>query len=334
MTQLLPWLQKPYRTLATLFDQDRLPHALLLSSGGGLGLDNLAEHLAATLFCLSPMQSETGDSTACGHCKSCQLTDAGSHPDLRLLTLDSGKKRIRVEQVRESLHFLQMTGQQGHNKVMIIAPAEAMNTQSANALLKGLEEPPKGTYLILLTERPASLLATIRSRCFKLSVSSPEHAVAHQWLSEKIKTPERVDLLLSICGDRPCEALDFYEQGSLDVRQKLHNDLNELFGQKLGPVEIASRWNKLPLEQVLFWMLLWATDMSRFAGSKGISAIRDPLMSKITKYTVQHVKPVSIFAWTDDILSHKSGLDRQTNLNQQLVLEDILITWHDMIFLR
>lgn len=331
---LFPWLKKPYQQLASLLAQDRLPHAMLLSSGGGLGLENLAEHLTAALLCLAPVANADGVQASCGVCKSCQLTIAGSHPDVRLITPDSGKKRIRVEQIREALHFLQLTGQQGRNKVITITPAESMNTQSANALLKGLEEPPEGTYLILLTERPASLLATIRSRCFKLAVAAPEHGVAHQWLSEKIKEPEPVDLLLSICGDRPCEALTFYEQGSLEVRQKLHDDLSALFGQKLGPVEIGSKWNRLPLEQVLFWLLLWTTDISRFAGSKGVSAIRDPLMAKITKYTVRHAKPVSIFALTDDILSHKSGLDRQTNLNQQLVLEDILITWHDMIFLR
>jgi DNA polymerase-3 subunit delta' len=328
---LFPWLNNGYQQLTHLVSEDRLPHALLLSSAGGLGIQSLAEALAATILCLAPTPTAQG-AHACGTCKSCLLVTNGSHPDYRVVSHREGKKQIAVDDVRDAMHFLQQTAQQGHHKVLVITPAETLNKASANALLKSLEEPPAGTFLILLSDRPASLLATIRSRCFKHAIATPDHETSHQWLSGNIQDPETVNLLLSVCNDRPCEALRFYEQGSLDIRSKLIEDLNKLMGKHLGPSEIAGRWNKLPMDQVLFWLSLWLTDMSRFLGSKGLVTLRDPMMVKITKYTVRHAKAVSIFGLTDDILSYKSGLERQTNLNPQLVLEEILITWHDMIF--
>ena len=216
---LYPWLTSGYGQLSHLIAEDRLPHALLLSSGGGLGIQSLAEALAETLLCLSPNRVE-GALHACGACKSCLLGRSGNHPDYRVVTHREGKKQIAVDDERLAMQFLQQTAQQGHQKVLVITPAESLNKASANALLKSLEEPPPGTYLILLSDRPASLLATIRSRCFKQTIAIPDHDTSHTWLSGKIQDPDTVNVLLSVCNDRPCEALEFFNRGSLDVRIK------------------------------------------------------------------------------------------------------------------
>ena len=179
---------------------DRLPHAVLIQGPEGVGKLELAERLAARLLCESPTQ----DSEACGRCDGCRWVAAGSHPDLRRIEPDvlsqvapigeeletesrSARRAkpsadIRIDQIRELADFLYMGSHRARRRVAIVHPAEAMNVHAANALLKGLEEPPAGAIFLLVSHHPARLLATIRSRCIVVSVSRPEKPAALEWL--------------------------------------------------------------------------------------------------------------------------------------------------------
>ena len=87
---------------------------------------------------------------------------------------------------------------------MLVHPAEAMNVQSANALLKTLEEPPRGARLLLTAERPDRLLPTVRSRCQVLRLPAPAPEVARTWLQQHgVAQPE---VLLAAASQRPLEA--------------------------------------------------------------------------------------------------------------------------------
>ena len=117
---------------------------------------------------------------------------SSTHPDLYLLSPEEGKKQISVEAVRASKESLLKTPQVSSCKVCVIDPVEALNDNAANALLKLLEEPPEGTYFILVADQYSQVLPTIRSRCQTESFGIPEQASNIQFLAEFYELEESV----------------------------------------------------------------------------------------------------------------------------------------------
>lgn len=116
------------------------------------------------------------DDRPCGMCRDCRKAVNGVHPDIihiRRETDDKGKqkKEIRVDQIREMIGQAQIMPNEANGKAFVIHEAELMNTQAQNALLKLLEEPPRGVVLILSTATPTMLLETVRSRCIELTAN-------------------------------------------------------------------------------------------------------------------------------------------------------------------
>jgi DNA polymerase III subunit delta' len=161
--------------LKRMLVSDRLPGALLFAGEEGIGKKRFALEVARALNCRSPKDHE-----ACGVCSSCkrigklnypQREDADEwsqiiwtdHPDVGLVV--APKRVLRVEQMRQIEKEANYRPFEGKARIFLIDEADKLNDASANALLKVLEEPPKTSYLILITARPAMLLPTILSRC-------------------------------------------------------------------------------------------------------------------------------------------------------------------------
>ena len=201
----------------------RLPHALLVHGARGTGKLALAEHIARFLLCEAADEARK----PCGACDGCRWFLAGSHPDLRRIEPEAlarepvadmeegdapakkGKPstEIKVEQVRELAGFLNLRSHRGRLRVALVHPAEDMNSNAANALLKGLEEPPPGAVFLLVSHRPARLLPTIRSRCVALPVAIPPRDEALKWLAAQgARDAER---WLAYAGGAPLMALDY-----------------------------------------------------------------------------------------------------------------------------
>lgn len=219
---LLPWLQAP---LEQSLAQQR-GHALLVHGPSGVGQFEFAYALAATWLCESLVAGR-----ACGHCAGCHLMQSRTHPDFLALmpeavrvtmgwaeeeTRDSeGKKakpskELKVEAVREAIAWTQTSASRGRGKVVLIHPAQAMNTVSANALLKTLEEPPAGVRLLLTAHDPEALLPTIRSRCQRWALALPQREQALQWLAGlDIAEPA---VLLDAAGGRPLDAAQLHAE--------------------------------------------------------------------------------------------------------------------------
>lgn len=230
---LAPWLQRQLRSLL-----DHRGHALLLTGPSGLGQYELALALARAWLCESP--TEEG---ACGNCASCHSIDVRTHADLCVLmpetvSLDAGwpldetaqkdideKKRkpskfIRVEAARQAIAFAQMSHSRGRGKVVLVYPAERMNVESANTLLKTLEEPVGHVRFVLATEAAHQLLPTIRSRCQAHALQWPDAAEATDWLCDVaarqgIKGADAIQAgaWLRAAGGRPDDALTLGVQG-------------------------------------------------------------------------------------------------------------------------
>ncbi len=218
----LPWLAEP---LADALTRQR-GHALMLHGAPGIGTLAFGLVLAQAWLCEGP-----GERRPCGRCGSCRLVQSHLHPDLFVLLPevqrqalgwplvddkpDDDKKKpsrqIRIDEVRSAIDWVAKTSARGRGKVLFLHPAEALNPQAGNALLKTLEEPPAGTRLLISVADPAHLLPTVRSRCQTLSLPAPSAAVAGQWLQARGVTDAGV--LLAACSGRPLDALALAEAG-------------------------------------------------------------------------------------------------------------------------
>lgn len=227
---LIPVLQ-PVVWATLLAKLERLPHALLLAGTPGVGKLEMAEKFAQLLLCERPLPT-----SACGECEGCRWFLGGNHPDVRFVEPESmarvaavaeegeeapkareGKSpstQIKIEQTRALADFINLGSHRGGRRVVIVHPAEDMNTATANSLLKSLEEPPAGTHFLLVSHRPASLLPTIRSRCVTVPVPVPEPKAAAGWLARQgIRQAEG---WLAFAGGAPRRALEYAtgEQGA------------------------------------------------------------------------------------------------------------------------
>jgi DNA polymerase III subunit delta' len=146
--------------LRTKLREGRFPHGLIFSGPEGVGKHTCALMLAKALNCT---KAEAG--RFCDECSSCRKINAGVHPDVATISLADDATRIKIDQIRHMLGLLQLQPLEGRNKIFIIDPADLLNAEAANALLKGLEEPPENSFLILITVNVHELLLTVRSRC-------------------------------------------------------------------------------------------------------------------------------------------------------------------------
>ena len=258
----LPWQQELWSQLAGW--RPRLPHALLLHGGRGVGKRHLMKAFAQLLLCESPV-----DAAACGRCAGCQLLAADNHPDLRWLMpaalmperddgelsdddlaserseARSGKakpsREIVIDQVRGTGEFLSISSHRGGRRVVLLLPAEALNPPAGNALLKMLEEPPPGVAFLAVSDQLDAVLPTILSRCVLLRAPIPSHAQALAWL--RASGVERAEAKLAEAGGAP---LGITDEAVLDARQNLdpalHDALIELLkrGAALTGAQIVS----------------------------------------------------------------------------------------------
>jgi DNA polymerase III subunit delta' len=140
--------------------EGRFPHGLIFSGPAGVGKHTAALMIAKALNCTQA----TAPDAFCDLCPSCRKIEAGTHPDVMIIGVEEDASQIKIAQVRHILSILDFQPLEGRNKVFIIDPADMMNAEAANALLKGLEEPPENSFFILITVNVHELLLTVRSR--------------------------------------------------------------------------------------------------------------------------------------------------------------------------
>ena len=165
---------------------------------------------------------------------------AGTYSDYRLVTLEPDErskklsKNIKIEQIRQLIHELSLSHQYARLKIAAIYPAETLNRNSANALLKTLEEPADGVLLMLVTHNRGRIPITLRSRCQSWRIGLPTKPEGLEWLQQNRLTAADAELYLDYADGDPRLALELQQQeyASLvsDFKQRLGNFLRGSLG--------------------------------------------------------------------------------------------------------
>jgi DNA polymerase-3 subunit delta' len=318
-----PWNLDVWQRLVARYRQDTMPHALLFSGLPGLGKSRLAEQLAAAVLCHSP---EAGG-LACGKCKACQLIQAGSHSDLHRINPEEDSKYIKIDQIRDFCDVMSRTSQLGGYRIGIVNPADAMNVNAANSLLKTLEEPGARSVMILVTSHLSKLPATIRSRCQLINFNKPKQELAESWLREQ-GVVEDVGLLLGLAQGAPRQALAFSEGKSLAARSEFLKDLEDLRKGVQDPLTTADKWGKAETERCLNWMYSWLADLICLKStSEAAGIINRDRLSELQGQS-KKIDLLNLYQLLDGV---QAGLRQlQTQVNQQMLMEDILIRWQEV----
>jgi DNA polymerase-3 subunit delta' len=319
------WQKDLWENLLRKVKTGRLPHALLFAGDVGLGKAQFADQLARTLLCLSPAD----DGAPCGTCQACGLLAAGTHPDLRILEPEEEGKDIPVVTVRAVADFFALKGQYGGRQIVIINPAEAMNRFGANGLLKTLEEPTPDALLILVTSQPSLLLPTIRSRCQHVAFQRPDAAIGLNWLNDHLgsdpKSSAIAPTLLALANGAPLEALKLHEMGGLEVRQGLAEQWLQVVEGRGDPLKCAANWAELGLPRAVNWLNSWTMDLIRLKSGADQDVITNTDLQPQLQKLVQRLDLRRLFSHLEQITECSRWSGGQ--LNTQLALEDIMISW-------
>lgn len=242
-------------TLLTALSANRLPHAIILEGDSGLGKRTLGLWLAKAALCASKEQP-------CGGCRSCELFDAGTHPDFITVAPENGKKSVTVDRIRELRRQAFVKPHISLRRVFLLADCDAMNEQAQNALLKILEEPPGAAVFILTAASRAALLETVVSRCVILTLSAPERA-------------QGLEVLKRLCADK--EASEEALSAALEAAAgNIGAALAELGGIKNEAVDTAKKFVSLLSSgsKTEMLMLLQPFSRDRAAADRLIAALK------------------------------------------------------------
>ena len=257
----LDWLDSARQQFQRMSAQ--LPHALLIHGEAGLGKSTLAMEIVASLICDTPAQKK-GAQQACGECRNCQLFAAGNHPDFHYISSElyvedsqsthlsyaeryledevkrrkrKSRKVISVDQIRTLIEDFSLSQHSAEHKVALVQPAEAMNTNAANALLKLLEEPNPDSILLLVSSDVSQLPMTIRSRCVCIAVKPPEQAQAIEWLATRQVDETTARKAMAISSGAPMIALNYAESDEIAHFEALLTILQQTLHKGLSPIQ-------------------------------------------------------------------------------------------------
>jgi DNA polymerase-3 subunit delta' len=321
----LPWHEAIFRRYAE--HRGELPHALLLYGPEGIGKSLFAMSLAQALLCESPESARP-----CQSCAACAWFESGNHPDFRLLEParpDEGDQedqaspakasvRIVIDQVRALGDFINVSSHRGGAKVVLIRPAEALNVNAANALLKSLEEPPAGTFFLLVAHRIHFLLATIRSRCRYVPLPAPEPYAAEEWLrSQGASEPA---LALAHTGNAPLMA---HELAQGDYWRQRASFLSCVAVRRFDALAAVSQMGDFELRDIMRWLQKWTFDLilQRCAGRIRYNPDQAAAITALSA----RIEPLKMLRFHRELLDLQQVINHP--LNAQLLLEQILLDY-------
>jgi DNA polymerase-3 subunit delta' len=248
----LPWFDDSQNSLFEAYNNNRLPHGIIIAAAKGSGKREFSDHLIKSLLCET---SRNELNNFCSQCKSCLLFDSKSHPDFYLLEClvdnkGKQKKSIGIDQVRSLTHKLGDMSQLGGWRIALIASVSALTTASFNALLKTLEEPGQKTLLLLQSDNLQTIPATVKSRC---RIIQPElkSQVLQDWLINQTGVDkQQASQALKSCFNAPLKAKDFIQNDGLRLENRFYELCDQLLLNQIAPHELVDK-SEIEIETVL-----------------------------------------------------------------------------------
>ena len=336
-----PWHHSLQQRLDQAVFSGHLPHALLLAGPAGIGKEEFLQSWIARLICAVA----TADQAPCGECDRCMQHQAGTYPDCMVLTPEPAIRRvfteypaqksqlqsstrktartiITIDQVRELIDKLTQSSHYGGLKIALVLPAEAMNREAANALLKILEEPPEQCLIILLTERPLNLLATIRSRCQRIDFPMPTRTQVGDWFDASFAA-EQVSSALLLTAGAPRHARALLESGELNNWLQPIEQLSDLANGSDNLAQIAGRWEKLERPDLTQRLQIW---LRLLIGScAGLDSEQGTQLGKHLRVQKERVNLAGLWQLVDLLGRYVSS--EKIVLNKRLMWEEFLLCW-------
>lgn len=315
-----PWLRPSFEQLVAGYQAGRGHHALLLQALPGMGGEALIYALCRYLMCRQPQGNKS-----CGQCHSCQLMQAGTHPDYYTLAPEKGKSALGIDAVRDVNEKLYERSRLGGAKVVWTGDAALLTDAAANALLKTLEEPPENTWFFLACQEPARLLATLRSRCRLHHLAPPSESYGLAWLEREVTMPQEALLsALRLSANAPAAALDLLQESHWASRQQLI--------QTLAGVLSSGDWLALlPIlnhEQAavrLHWLASLLLDAQK--RQQGITLVSNPDAWTLVNQLAQTLPAARLQAISRDVSACRDQLLNVVGVNRELLLTERLLRW-------
>ena len=303
----ITWHKRLAGSWADRVSHGRVPHAVLLTGPVGVGKRAAAAWIACEQLGIEPWTAMPR-----------YPVERPMHADLNWIEPEEGKQGILIDQIRRLVADLQLTSYEGRGKVAVIEPANSMNRNAANSLLKTLEEPPGHTLLILIADRTGGLPATVFSRCQRIDIRPPGEAEGLAWL-DRLQPGARWGEALRIAGNAPLAAIEAADH--LEISAAMSRDMVAIAAGEVSPLEVAARWSKLEARFVLDWLARqFQQAQLMLAGGRD----RAPGLS-IDESVLQHVDRRNMFCYLDRINRLRSQPKGSYRL--EYVLEELLIDW-------
>jgi DNA polymerase-3 subunit delta' len=274
-----PWLRDTYQPLEKNIRTHTNAHALLIQGNSGIGRLALAKFLSNIFLGFEEDQEfEIKDEI--------------------IISPIENKKSVSIDQIRSLKQSLLLTSLKGKGKVGIIYPAEAMTYPAANSLLKILEEPPKDTMIILITESIGKLPKTILSRSQIINCAHPSNEESIEWLKEK----ENQDWssILSVFGNRPTLLNDIGHEYLTSQIESLSKQITGLIDGQTKPSDISDSWKTEDIELNLRVIYGWMFKYLEIRLLQGNSD--DNLPEGLYRMLDQNIDHESCFKLMDDII--------------------------------
>lgn len=291
-----------WQRFETQLKKGRVPHGFLMSGALYTELERLAERMLAALFC----KLEKNLSLPCGQCQSCRLIAAREHPDIIFINPDKTHGLIKIDQIRHLDKRLFTTSQLSQGRGIIINPADKMNRNASNALLKILEEPPANTYFLLIAEQISTIPATIISRCQRFSLAIPD--VAYRSYSDQ--------------GE--AYSPDSGRGKAFAMQEVIVQNLLDLHTMKISVFDLANSWAALALPDLIWLLYLLHAEMIRrfFIGLSNSSLATSPLA-----LLAKRLQPPKLYAQLDKLNQLIRIIGNISSINAKLWLEAFLLEY-------
>lgn len=303
----LPWHAKEWTQLNRQLSAGRLPHALLVVGRQHTGKSQFALALSRLLLC-----TQAEGSLNCGKCHACELSASGGHGDFRWVTPGENSRVIKIDQIRDMLRFSNKTAGFGLRKVIVLSPADSMNVNAFNALLKLLEEPAADTYILLVCDHMHGIPATIRSRCHILRLPTPDKESSLDWLDRTTGQRDRSQRLLSLSDGLPMLARELDYSGNVDELAARRLGLEGLLTGRLTVHQVYAQWSESEVSEFLEALMV---DLQRTVGSQSLLRLRTR-------------QGQALFDLLDELSQLRRSVSAGANPAKQLLMEALLSKMH------